>query len=331
MTKSWTMADLMETIRAFQPACVIVAAAELDVFTKLSGRPMTAAKLADALAADPRAVTILLDALVALGLLAKQQDTYAVSADVAELLSEDAPAGALPAVRHQGNCLRRWAQLAQIVRDGTPAERVPSIRGQAADGEAFIGAMNCFTAAVAPSVVEKLASLKFERLLDVGGASGTWTIAFLRAAPETTAVLFDLPDVIPMARTRLDRAGLLDRVTLVAGDYNVDDLPAGADFAWLSAVAHQNSREQNRALYARIHAALSSGGTLVIRDIVMGPSRTTPPLGALFAVNMLVATEGGNSYTLDEFREDLTAAGFTDIELLCEDEWMNALIRARKS
>jgi predicted O-methyltransferase YrrM len=272
-----------------------------------------------------------LDALVAVGLLGKRQGTYAVPADVAELLSKDSPAGALPAVRHQGNCLRRWAQLAQVVRNGTPAERVPSIRGQAADCEAFIGAMNCFTAGVGPSIVEKLASLEFERLLDVGGASGTWTVAFLRAAPEATAVLFDLPEVIPMAQTRLARAGLLDRVTLVAGDYNVHELPAGADFAWLSAVAHQNSREQNRALYARINAALTAGGTLVIRDIVMEPSRTTPPLGALFAVNMLVATEGGNSYTLDEFHDDLIAAGFTDIELLCEDEWMNALIRARKT
>jgi hypothetical protein len=331
MAKPWTTTGLNETIRAFQPACIIAAAADLDVFTALSRQSMMAATLAAAIGADPRATTILLDSLVALELLDKRQDVYSVPPDVTERLSADSPINVLAAVRHQGNCLRRWAQLAQVVRDGTPAERVPSIRGAVADCEAFIGAMNSFTAGVAPDIVGKLASRQFQRLLDVGGASGTWTIAFLRAAPDATAVLFDRPDVIPMARTRLKSAGLLDRVTLVPGDYDVDVLPAGADFAWLSAVTHQNSRAQNQALFARIHAALTAGGTLVIRDIVMDPSRTGPPAGALFAVNMLVATEGGNSYTFNESREDLTAAGFADIELLHEDEWMNSLISARKA
>jgi predicted O-methyltransferase YrrM len=236
----------------------------------------------------------------------------------------------LPAVLHQSNCLRRWAQLAQVVRSGKPAERTPSIRGEEADCEAFIGAMNNFTEAVAPEIVAMLDSVKFQRLLDIGGASGTWTIAFLRAFPEATAVLFDLPEVIPMARKRLTAAGLIDRVTLVPGDYNVDPLPAGADLAWLSAIVHQNSPTQNRALYGKIHTALVPGGTLVVRDIVMDSSRTVPPSGALFAVNMLVATEAGNSYTLDEFRADLTGAGLVDVEQIFEDEWMNSLVRARK-
>ena len=331
MTKSWTATELFEMVRAFQPACVITAAAELDIFTALSDRPMTAVTLAGKMEADPRATTILLDALVALALLEKQEDLYRVLPGAAELLTERSPINVLHAVRHQANCLRRWAQLARVVRNGRPAERTPSIRGQDADGEAFIGAMDNFTASVAPEIVAKLQSAEFQRLLDIGGASGTWTAAFLRAAPEATAVLFDLPEVIPLARERLTAAGLIDRVTLVAGDYNTEVLPAGADFAWLSAVAHQNSRPQNRALYAGIQAALAAGGTLVIRDLVMDQSRTVPASGALFAVNMLVGTEGGNSYTFDEFRDDLTHAGFADIELIHEDEWMNSLIRARKA
>ena len=236
----------------------------------------------------------------------------------------------MPGVRHLGNCLRRWAQLGRVVKTGAPAEHTASIRGQAADCEAFIGAMNNFTEPVAPAVVEQLKPLRFQRLLDVGGASGTWTIAFLRAVPEATAVLFDLPDVIPLARDRLTRAALADRVTLVAGDYNTDVLPGGADFAWLSAIAHQNSPQENRALYAKIHAALTPGGVLVIRDVVMDADRTAPAGGALFAVNMLVATEGGNSYTFGEFRADLEAAGFARIELVCRDEYMNSLVKASK-
>ncbi len=331
MAKSWTAAELMEMVRAFQPACVITAAADLDVFTALDGRAMTALMLAARIDADPRATAILLDALVALELLEKEKDAYTLSRAVADLLSEKSPVNVLPGGRHLANCLRRWAQLAQVVRDGKPPVRTPSIRGSAADDESFIGAMNTFTIAAAPGVVAKLEPLRFQRLLDIGGASGTWTIAFLLAAPEATAVLFDLPDVIPLAEKRLTAAHLIDRVTLVPGDYDFDELPGGADLAWLSAVTHQNSREQNLAIFAKVHAALAAGGALVIRDVVMDISRTHPPMGALFAVNMLVGTEAGNSYTLPEYRDDLTRAGFTDIELLHEDEGMNSLIRARKA
>ena len=148
--------------------------------------------------------------------------------------------------------------------------------------------------------------------------------------PEATAVLFDLPPVMPLARDRLTRAGLADRVSLVAGDFYTDDLPGGADFAWLSVIAHQNSRAQKRLLYRRIHSALAAEGTLVIRDIVMDVTKTQPLSGALFAVNMLVATEGGGTFTLDEFAQDLTLSGFTDIDLVHQGQAMDSLVRARK-
>ncbi len=330
MTRTWTRNDILETVRAFQPACVITAAADLDVFTILADGPMTAVALSAAIETDLRATTILLDALTALDLLEKHQDAYNVRSEVVGLLSERSPTNILPAVCHQANCLRRWTQLARVVQTGRPAERTPSVRGQTADTEAFIGAMNTFNESVAPEVVGYLKDVKFQRLLDIGGASGTWTIAFLKSFPQTTAVLFDLPDVVELARQRLTTSNLINHVTLVAGDYNLDELPAGTDLAWLSAVAHQNSRRQNQQLYRKIFTALESGGSLVIRDIVMGASRTSPPAGALFAVNMLVATEGGNAYTFDEYREDLVASGFTEVEFIHQTDDMNSMIRAIK-
>jgi precorrin-6B methylase 2 len=330
MAERWVADGLLEKVRGFQAACVIVAAAELDLFTALAGDPASAETLAGRIEADGRAATVLLDALVALGLLRKKGDMYEVAPEVAELLTEDSPTNVLPAVRHQGNCLRRWAQLARVVLTGRPADREPSVRGQAGDCESFIGAMNDFNESIAPQVLQKLSPLRFQRLLDIGGASGTWTIAFLRAVPDATAVLFDLPEVIPLARERLTRAGLADRVTLVPGDFSTDELPGGADLAWLSAIVHQNSRAQNRALYTKIRSALVAGGTLVIRDVVMDATHTLPPAGALFAVNMLVGTEGGGTFTFDEFKHDLESAGFADIELLYQDRAMNSLLRAGK-
>ncbi len=331
MTRKWTTDELLETVRGFQPACVITAAADLDLFTALGETPTTAAKLARRIKADPRATAVLLDALAALELLTKRGDVYQVPPDIAELLTADSPTNVLAGVRHQGNCLRRWDQLARVVQTGEPARREPSIMGETGDCESFIAAMDNFSGPMAAQIVERLSPLGFQRLLDIGGASGTWTIAFLRAVPEATAVLFDLPQVIPLARQRLARAGLADRVSLVSGDFYTDDLPGGADFAWLSAIAHQDSREQNRVLYRKICSALVPGGTLAIRDIVMDATKTRPAAGALFAVNMLVGTEAGGTFTFEEFQEDLAASGFGDVQLVYQGDAMDSLVRARKA
>jgi SAM-dependent methyltransferase len=330
MGKSWSTEEILEMVRAFQPACVLAAAAELDIFSTLSAHPMTAKSLSAKLGADLRATTILLDSLVALRFLKKSVDKYIVPLDVARILTEESPDNILPALRHQANGLRRWSRLARITQTGKPAKCKPSIRGQAADEAAFIGAMDNFSAPFADRIVKQLKP-NFEHLLDIGGASGTWTIAFLHSVSEAKATLFDLPSVIPMAKKRIAKAGLTKRVTFVAGDYYRDELPVGVDFAWLSAIAHQNSREQNRALFAKIYSSLRDNGVLVIRDVVMDSSRTKPAAGAMFAVTMLVATEGGGTYTFDEFREDLTAAGFAQVTLICKDEFMNSLIRATKT
>ncbi|MFC1652296.1 methyltransferase [Planctomycetota bacterium] len=330
MSIIWNAQTLLETMRQFQPACILGTGAELDVFTALQDRSTDAVTLAQALDCDPRGLTILLDSLVALGLLTKTNDHYTVPSDLAPLLCAGSPQNILPGIRHLANCQRRWAQLATVVKNGGPADITPSVRGSAGDLESFIRAMENYTLPFIQTVVHHCRGISFKHLLDIGGAGGHWTRGFLKAVPTARATLFDLPDVIPMARQRLAEAGMLNCVTLVAGDYNTDALPSGVDLAWLSAITHQNSRSQNRTLYQRIFTALSDGGTLLIRDNVLETDRTCPVAGALFAVNMLVATEGGNSYSFAEYREDLKQAGFSDVALLHADEGMNALIRATR-
>jgi predicted O-methyltransferase YrrM len=190
--------------------------------------------------------------------------------------------------------------------------------------------MHNVSAPNAAKVIRAVQPLRFRHLLDIGGASGTWTIAFLRSCPSAQATLFDMPHVIPMARRRLATAGLAKCVKLVAGDFTRDALPAGADLAWISAIVHQNSRVQNRALFNKVFAALAPGGRIAIRDILMEEDRTRPVAGALFAVNMLVATEAGGTFTLAELREDLMAEGFAAVAQARQDEAMNAIVVARK-
>lgn len=330
MKKTWTTDDIQALIRTYQPACILAAAVDLDVFSAIGGKSMTAQSVCTKLDTDLRATTILLDALAAMGLLNKQDSLYSVPNDLTGLLTESSPANILPGLRHQANCLRRWVQLARVNQTGQPAEDIPSIHGPVADHESFIGAMHNFSQPVANNLIKKLQPHKFHRLLDIGGASGTWTIAFLHAAPEAKAILFDLPEVIPLARKRIAEAGLTDRVTFAAGDYYKDELPTGADCCWLSAITHQNSRQQNKALFVKIHAALKNNSMLIIRDIIMEDCRTRPETGALFAINMLVATEAGGTYTYNEYRDDLVEAAFTDVNLIYKDEFMNSLICAGK-
>jgi len=163
----------------------------------------------------------------------------------------------------------------------------------------------------------------------VGGGSGSYTIGFLNAVPGMKATIFDLPEVIPMAETRLAEEGLMARVTLVGGDYNADDLPGGHDLAFLSAIIHQNSHAQNVALYNKVFDALDPGGRIIIRDYAMSSDRTQPASGALFAINMLVNTEGGNSYTFEEIQGGLEEAGFERVRLLQESE-MSSLVEGFK-
>lgn len=331
MAKQWTAQEVLDIARSFQPACVLTAAAALDVFSPLHAKPMTAGDLAGELGTDPRATAILLDALAALKFLSKQGEEYSVPEDVAGLLAGQSADNVLPMIRHLANCLRRWAELPKVTQTGKCAETGPSVRGVAADQADFIGAMNSISRPVADKVIDKIHPSKFRHMLDIGGGPGTWTIAFLRTAPEAGATLFDLPTVVSMAGKNFAEAGLSDRVTIVGGDYYSDALPEGADLAWLGAICHQNSRQQNRDLFTKVHTALSDDGAIVIRDVVMDLTRTSPAGGALFAVNMLVATEAGGTYTFDEYRDDLREAGFDEVTLVHRDEFMNSLIRAGKA
>jgi SAM-dependent methyltransferase len=313
---------LLTLARGFQESRVLLTGAELNLFTLLSKEALTADAIAARLGADLRALMIELDALAAMALLVKANGTYRTAPDAASL-SEDAPDSILPMLLHAAALWDRWTSLTRKI-GGTPV----SARAPSDVTRAFICAMQVVSAPQAERMAAAVRLGSARRLLDVGGGPGTYTAAFLRAAPKLEATLFDLPPVVEIARVELAKAGLLDRVALVAGDFESDELPAGHDLAWLSAIIHQNGPAQNDALFGRIFRALAPGGRLVLRDHVMEPDRTRPRAGALFAVNMLVGTAHGGTYTFDEIRAGLERAGFVRVRALRAGDRMDALVEA---
>lgn len=266
--------------------------------------------------------------MAALGFLHKEGDAFSLSGRGA-LLASAREGTVLPMLLHFNDLWSKWSGLTEVVRTGRPVARAVGETGEASR-RAFIGAMHAIGLRLSTEIASGFDASGFRRLLDIGGGSGVYTIAFLKRNPKMTAVLFDLPPVVDMAGEQIAAEGLTERVTLAAGDFYRDELPSGCDLALLSAIIHQNDAAGNLMLYQKIFRALAPGGSLLIRDFVMDASRTRPVGGALFAVNMLVGTSGGNTYIFEETKAGLEKAGFAGVERVRESDGMDSLIRAQK-
>lgn len=321
---------------SYQGICIIGAAAELDLFTPLIRSALTAPVLAKRRETDLRATVMLLDALVALGIVQKSHDAepfYRVQDEFRELLDIEHPKTYIPMLRHRMVCIRQWIELSRVLKTGRPEAKGVSILGPVEDFRSFVLAMNSVGMAFAVGVVdslEKAGCLNFKRLLDVGGASGTYTLEMLKRMPHAKATIFDRPAAIEEARKRFAGTEFESRIRLVAGDFYLDELPLGCDFAWVSAIIHQFDRSHSQSLYKKVYRAIDVDGVIAVRDFVMRSDRTAPLDGTMFAVNMLTATEDGMCYTFDEIRKDLEIAGFTEVRYAVPADTMGAVVTAVK-
>lgn len=269
---------ILDLARNFMESRILLTGAELDLFTLLAPGPLSAEEITARIRGDSRAMIILLDALAALDLLVKKEGRYSCPPQVANFLSMNSLSSVLPMVHHMAHLWPRWSRLTGVA-SGVESSRTdagPSMEKKKEEMEAFIGAMHNIASSLAPKVVAAVDPGKAKFLLDVGGASGTYTLAFLQAVPRMKATLFDKPEVVEIARQRLGQAGVLDRVTLAGGDFYRDELPSGHDLAFVSAIIHQNSLEQNLDLYGKIHRSLVPGGRIIIRDHIMESDRIRP-------------------------------------------------------
>ncbi|MGZ4864233.1 MAG: methyltransferase [Halobacteriota archaeon] len=321
--------EIMSLVSKFQESRISLTAAEMNIFTLLAKKPMSAQDIADRLEATVRGVTILLDAVVSMGLLEKKDEKYYCPAEVASMLSKESPTSIMPIVTLATGGWKRWSDLTDIVRRGNRIGGT-AFNFKESEQEAFTSAMHASAHKMAPGIVAAIKPGVARKLLDIGGGSGAYTEAFLEASPGLAATIFDLPAVINIARQGLATTGLLDRVQFIAGDFCKDELPTGHDLALLSAIIHQNSLEQNIELFRKILRALEPEGRLVIRDHVMSSDHTQPTSGAFFAVNMLVVTAGGRTYSFEEIKSALESAGFVKVNLIQPDERMTGLVEGFK-
>ena len=215
---------------------------------------------------------------------------------------------------HQVSLWDTWSTLTDAVRTGSSVVRRDPVSGHRVDWlEAFIAAMHMRAIHQAPAIVRLINLKGIKRVLDVGGGSGVFSMAFVRARKGITAVVFDLANVTKLTKQYIDTENLGNLIGVVGGDYTIDPLVSSFDLVFMSAIIHSNSSEMNRQLFRKAFEALNPDGRLVVLDYIMNDNRTSPAVGAYFSLNMLVGTREGDTFTESEIRDWMEDAGFNKI------------------
>jgi SAM-dependent methyltransferase len=306
----------------WQEAVILGCAKQQGILEAIADARHSPNEVAEQLEMNPRAVYALLSALAELGVLAEDDNHYwLVEEHRGPLLDRGHPDYAGGLVVHRFELIRRWARMPEILESGSPIGEDEPAAGPEGK-ETFIYSMRRLAKPGVRVVAELLLSRLPENphILDVGGGPGTYAEAFAIGGAQVT--VFDLPEVVELMKEHFDAAD----ISAVGGDFN-EGLPEGPfEAAYLGSVSHIYGPEENLALLERVADSLAPGGLIAIRDFIRGLSKGA----ALFGVNMVVNTESGNTYTEEEYREWLSAAGFEEIEVLSIPERDTLFIFARK-
>ena len=301
---------LDQMIRGFMSSRCLLTALELDIFTAV-GEGGNAEQIGTKIHANARAAGMLLNALVGLGLLSKSGDDYKNTPESARFFVQGSKDNHRNGLLHIANIWHRWSTLTDAVRSGT---RVPTSRDDNPEWTRnFIAGMQRNAKDRAPLVVKALGTAGIRRILDLGGGSGAYSIAFAKACPDAQCEILDIPEVVPLTAEYVSQAGVSAQVSLRPGDMLRDDFGSGYDIIMLNAICHMFSEQQNRDIFRRAHQALAPKGRLVVQDFILNPERTGPQHAALFSLNMLVNTDAGASYSEVEYTHWMKAADFSEV------------------
>lgn len=310
--RAGVLPDAMDQmIRSYWPSRCILTALELDIFTAVC-EGGTAEQIAAKLKVSPRGLTMLLNALASLQLLAKRGEQYFNTPESERYFTQGSKDNHREGLLHFANIWHSWSSLTEAVRRGT---RVPLDREEFPEWTRnFISAMQRNAKDRAPIVVKALGTKDVRRVLDLGGGSGIYSIAFAKASPEIHCDILDLPEVVPLTDEYIRKAGADKQVRAKVGDMLTTEFGTGYDLIMLNAICHSFSEQQNRELFGRIRRALSPAGRLLVQDFLLRDDKAGPQHAALFALNMLVATNAGASYSEAEYRAWMKEAGFSTVD-----------------
>ena len=296
---------------SFFSSRIILTANNFRIFDLLDGTGKTAAGVAKAISADGRASELLLNGLAAIGLLKKTGGTYWNTPVASRYLVKGKPDYQGNILRHYGTLWENWSGLDTVLKTGRPNRK-------GHDHESFILGMHDLALQKVKKVVGSLDLKGVKTMLDVGGGPGTYSMGF--AGRKISATLLDFPETLKISRRLIREAGLSHMVKLRPGDFTKDPLGGPYDLIFISQVFHSYGPKQCAAMLAKCRSSLEKGGRIVIQEFYLDETKAAPVQGALFAINMLVNTLEGRSYTPKEMISWLKKTGFTGIRQQMLDE-----------
>ena len=308
---------ILQLAWGYAPPLAIEAAIHHRVFDVLDAGPKTLAETAAATGASERGLSGIMNLLAGFNFLGKTDDgRYTLTPESAAFLVSTKPAFQGGLFRHiSKQLLPKWTQLNEIVATGKPAVAV----NQEGTGSEFFQqlVMDIFALSYAPATT--LAHhLNFGAsggpvgVLDLAAGSAVWSIAQAQCSPRVIATAVDWPEVLEVTQKSVARFGLTDRYTFSPGDLKQADFGSNHQLAILGHILHSEGVERSQALLRKTFEALAPGGTIAIAEFLVNADRTGPPGGVIFAVNMLVNTDDGDTYSFEEISAWLHDAGFTN-------------------
>lgn len=302
----------MRLASGFMSAKHLFAASELGLFEVLADSPATLESLAARTGLTQRAARISADAMVALGILEREGDAYSNGDMAAAFLSGRGPADLRPFLRFWDKIsYPTWYGLAQALSSG-PAKEVFDLDEELQ--KLASAGIEAILAGPAAALAETIDFSGRRRLLDVGGGTGSWSIAVVRKHENIRATIFELPAVAKIARERVAEAGLTSRIDVAVGDAMTEPLPSGHDVFLLANLIHYWSADDNRGLLQRVRSAAAPGSQLLLADFWTDRTHTQPVHAALMAGEFAVHLRNGDVYSVDEAREWLHETGWRFIE-----------------
>jgi ubiquinone/menaquinone biosynthesis C-methylase UbiE len=308
---------IMQLAWGYAPPLILESAIRNKVFDTLDSGPKTVEEVAAATGASPRGLRAVMNALVGLEFLKANGDgKYELTPESSTFLVTTKPTFFGGMVAHTSRQLiPNWLHLSDVVASGKPAASVNS----EANGSAFFQELVSNIFPMSYGAAQALAKhLNFGesgspvRVLDLGAGSGVWGIAVAQSSPRVTVTAVDWPGVLPIAQKTAARFGLADRYNVVPGDLLSADFRHGHSLITIGHILHSEGVERSKKLLRKCYDALAPGGTIAIQEFLVNPDRTGPPMSLIFAVNMLVNTDEGDTWSFDEIAGWLKEIGFTN-------------------